>query len=113
MEHKPQKIEIKPRREGESPSSIHLFVDGHEIKGIRKLDFSVEPNGLPHLVLDLQAFNLTVDAVCLIYQEKSGQLIYRLQTKKFPEREILSPGNNGYIFSPTKILFDERTEQLD
>lgn len=39
MEHKPQKIEIKPRREGEPPSSIHLFVDGHEIKGIRKLDF--------------------------------------------------------------------------
>lgn len=71
MEHKPQKIEIKPRREGEPPSSIHLFVDGHEIKGIRKLDFSVEPNGLPHLVLDLQAFNLTVDAVCLIYQEKN------------------------------------------
>lgn len=33
--------------------------------------------------------------------------------KELPEREILSPGNNGYIFSPTKILFDERTEQLD
>lgn len=82
MEHKPQKIEIKPRKEGEPPSSIHLFVDGHEIKGIRKLDFSVEPNGFPHLVLDLQAFNLTVDAACLIYQEKSGQSIYRLQTKK-------------------------------
>jgi hypothetical protein len=74
MEHKPQKIEIKPRKEGEPPSSIHLFVDGHEIKGIRKLDFSVEPNGLPHLVLDLQAFNLTVDAVCLIYQEKIGAI---------------------------------------
>lgn len=71
MEHKPQKIEIKPRREGEPPSSTHLFVDGHEIKGIRKLDFSVEPNGLSHLVLDLQAFNLTVDALCLIYQEKN------------------------------------------
>lgn len=74
MEHKPQKIEIKPRKEGEPPSSIHLFVDGHEIKGIRKLDFSVEPNGLPHLVLDLQAFNLTVDAACLIYQEKIGAI---------------------------------------
>lgn len=32
MEHKPQKIEIRPRKEGEPPSSIHLFVDGHEIK---------------------------------------------------------------------------------
>lgn len=74
MEHKPQKIEIKPRKEGEPPSSVHLFVDGHEIKGIRKLDFSVEPNDFPHLVLDLQAFNLTVDAACLIYQEKIGAI---------------------------------------
>lgn len=64
---------MKSSREerGEPPSSTHLFVDGHEIKGIRKLDFSVEPNGLSHLVLDLQAFNLTVDALCLIYQEKN------------------------------------------
>lgn len=74
MEHKPQKIEIKPRKEGEPPSSVHLFVDGHEIKGIRKLDFSVEPNDFPHLVIDLQAFNLTVDAACLIYQEKIGAI---------------------------------------
>lgn len=90
MEHKPQKIEIKPRKEGEPPSSIHLFVDGHEIKGIRKLDFSVEPNGLPHLVLDLQAFNLTVDAACLIYQEKIGAI--NLQTAD----EENERGENGW-----------------
>lgn len=84
MEHKPQKIEIKPRKEGEPPSSIHLFVDGHEIKGIRKLDFSVEPNSFPHLVLDLQAFNLTVDAACLIYQEKIGAINLQIADEEIP-----------------------------
>ena len=90
MEHKPQKIEIKPRKEGEPPSSIHLFVDGHEIKGIRKLDFSVEPNDFPHLVIDLQAFNLTVDAACLIYQEKIGAINLQIAGKE-NER-----GDNGW-----------------
>lgn len=90
MEHKPQKIEIKPRKEGEPPSSIHLFVDGHEIKGIRKLDFSVEPNDFPHLVIDLQAFNLTVDAACLIYQEKIGAINLQIADKE-NER-----GDNGW-----------------
>ena len=85
MEHKPQKIEIKPRREGEPPSSIHLFVDGHEIKGIRKLDFSVEPNGLPHLVLDLQAFNLMIDAACLIYQERIGAINLQIADEEIPQ----------------------------
>jgi hypothetical protein len=90
MEHKPQKIEINPRREGEPPSSIHLFVDGHEIKGIRKLDFSVEPNGFPHLVLDLQAFDLTVDADCLIYQAKIGAINLQIADEE-NER-----GDNGW-----------------
>lgn len=90
MEHKPQKIEIKPRKEGEPPSCIHLFVDGHEIKGIRKLDFSVEPNNFPHLVIDLQAFNLTVDAACLIYQEKIGAINLQIADKE-NER-----GDNGW-----------------
>lgn len=82
MEHKPQKIEIKPRKEGEPLSSIHLFVDGHEIKGIRKLDFSVEPNDFPHLVIDLQAFDLTVDAACLIYQENVGAINIQIADKE-------------------------------
>ena len=82
MEHKPQKIEIKPRREGEPPSSVHLFVDGHEIKGIRKLDFSVEPNDFPHLVIDLQAFDLTVDADCLIYQENVGAINIQIASEE-------------------------------
>lgn len=90
MEHKPQKIEIKPRKEGEPPSCIHLFVDGHEIKGIRKLDFSAEPNDFPHLVIDLQAFNLTVDAACLIYQEKIGAINLQIAGKE-NER-----GDNGW-----------------
>lgn len=90
MEHKPQKIEIKPRKEGEPLSSIHLFVDGHEIKGIRKLDFSVEPNGFPYLVLDLQAFDLTVDDDCLIYQEKIGAINLQIADEE-NER-----GDNGW-----------------
>lgn len=85
MEHKPQKIEIKPRKEGEPPSSIHLFVDGHEIKGIRKLDFSVEPNDFPHLVIDLQAFDLTVDADCLIYQENVGAINIQIANEEIPQ----------------------------
>lgn len=90
MEHKPQKIEIKPRKEGEPPSCIHLFVDGHEIKGIRKLDFSVKPSGFPHLVIDLQAFNLTIDAACLIYQEKIGAINLQIAGRE-NER-----GDNGW-----------------
>ena len=90
MEHKPQKIEIKTRKEGEPPSCIHIFVDGHEIKGIRKLDFSAEPNDFPHLVIDLQAFNLTVDAACLIYQEKIGAINLQIAGKE-NER-----GDNGW-----------------
>lgn len=85
MEHKPQKIEIKPRKEGEPLSSVHLFVDGHEIKGIRKLDFSVEPNGFPHLVIDLQAFDLTVDADCLIYQENVGAINLQIVDEEIPQ----------------------------
>lgn len=85
MEHKPQKIEIKPRKEGKPPSSVHLFVDGHEIKGIRKLDFSVEPNDFPHLVIDLQAFDLTVDADCLIYQENVGAINIQIANEEIPQ----------------------------
>lgn len=85
MKHKPQKIEIKPRREGEPLSSVHLFVDGHEIKGIRKLGFSVEPNDFPHLVIDLQAFDLTVDADCLIYQENVGAINLQIADEEIPQ----------------------------
>lgn len=43
MKHEVQKIEIKPRKEGEAISNVHLFINGTEIRNIRKLEFKTEP----------------------------------------------------------------------
>lgn len=85
MKHKPQKIEIKPRKEGESLSNVHLFIDGQEITGIRKLRFCVAPDGIPHLILDLQAFDLSIDSVCLIYQENVGAINIQIADEEIPQ----------------------------
>ena len=84
MKHKPQKIEIKPRKEGESLSNVHLFIDGQEITDIRKIRFCVDPGGIPHLILDLQAFDLSIDSVCLIYQENVGAINIQIADEEIP-----------------------------
>lgn len=49
MKHEIQKIEIKPRKEGEAISNVHLFINGTEIRNIRKLEFKTEPNSVPRI----------------------------------------------------------------
>lgn len=80
-----QKIEIKPRRAGELPSAIHLFVDGHEVKGIRSLRYKVDPNEIPHLVLDLNAIDISIDSECVVFQKGFGEIRIGGQDEEIPE----------------------------
>ncbi len=70
--HIPQKIEIRPRKEGEAVTHLHLFVDGTEIRNIRSLNINVEPNKYPTLTLDLNLYDIAIDAECLMYQKGVG-----------------------------------------
>lgn len=81
----PQKIEIKPRRAGESPSAIHLFVDGHEVKGIRFLSYKVDANEIPHLILDLNAIDISIDSDCIVFQKGFGEIVIGCQGGEIPE----------------------------
>ena len=74
MKHGIQKIEIKPRKEGEAISNVHLFINGTEILNIRKLEFKTEPNSVPTLTVDLNAFDISIDSKCLMYQEGVGAI---------------------------------------
>lgn len=74
MKHEVQKIEIKPRKEGEAISNVHLFINGTEIRNIRKLEFKTEPNSVPTLTVDLNAFDISIDSKCLMYQEGVGAI---------------------------------------
>lgn len=56
MKHGIQKIEIKPRKEGEAISNVHLFINGTEIHNIRKLEFKTEPNSVPTLTVPQKYF---------------------------------------------------------
>lgn len=74
MKHEIQKIEIKPRKEGEVISNVHLFINGTEIRDIRKIEFKTEPNLVPTLTVDLNAFDISIDSECLMYQEGVGAI---------------------------------------
>ena len=74
MKHEIQKIEIKPRKEGEVISNVHLFINGTEIHNIRKLEFKTEPNSVPTLTIDLNIFDISIDSECLMYQEGVGAI---------------------------------------
>lgn len=52
-------VEIKSDKE--NPVVIHIFIDGHEIKGVRSFKMEYK-EGYPVLTLDLNAFNVSVDS---------------------------------------------------
>ena len=82
MKHEIQKIEIKPRKEGEAISNVHLFINGTEIRNIRKLEFKTEPNSVPTLTV--------------VKNKKSGKEIKRfLLTDKYGNSRIAVKDENG------------------
>ena len=72
--HKPQRIEIKPRKEGEVLSNVHVFIDGTEIKKIRSLEIKVEPNKVSRMILDLDLYDISIDSEFLLYQKGVGAI---------------------------------------
>ena len=85
MKHEIQKIEIKPRKEGEAISNVHLFINGTEIRNIRKLEFKTEPNSVPTLTV--------------VKNKKSGKEIKRfLLTDKYGNSRIaVKDENDRYL----------------
>ena len=85
MKHEVQKIEIKPRKEGEAISNVHLFINGTEIRNIRKLEFKTEPNSVPTLTV--------------VKNKKSGKEIKRfLLTDKYGNSRIaVKDENDRYL----------------
>lgn len=85
MKHEIQKIEIKPRKEGEAISNVHLFINGTEIRNIRKLEFKTEPNAVPTLTV--------------VKNKKSGKEIKRfLLTDKYGNSRIaVKDENDRYL----------------
>lgn len=73
-EHKPNKVEIKPRKDGEPLSSVHVFIDGTEIKRIRSLKIEVTPDEIPRMILDLYLFDISIDSEFLLYQKGVGEI---------------------------------------
>lgn len=82
-EHKKQKIEIRPRKEGELVSHVHLLINGTEIKDIRSLKIEVEPNEIPRLILDLNLWDISVDSEFLVYQKGVGAVNF-VEAKECP-----------------------------
>ena len=72
--HKPQRVEIKPRKDGEVSSNVHVFIDGTEIKKIRNLEIKVEPNKVPRMILDPYLYDISIDAEFLLYQKGVGAI---------------------------------------
>ena len=70
--HKPQKIKITPRREGESLSHVHVHIDGTEIRNIRNMEIKVVPDEIPIMILDLNLYDISIDSEFLIYQKGVG-----------------------------------------
>lgn len=85
MKHEIQKNEIKPRKEGEAISNVHLFINGTEIRNIRKLEFKTEPNSVPTLTV--------------VKNKKSGKEIKRfLLTDKYGNSRIaVKDENDRYL----------------
>lgn len=53
------RIEIKT--DDDYPQLVHIFVDGHEIKGIREYSLTQSIGEIPCLHIDINALDLTVD----------------------------------------------------
>lgn len=88
--HKPQRVEIKPRKKGEVPSHIHLFIDGTEIRNIRSLKIEVEPNDVPRLILDLNLWDISVDSEFLMYQKGVGAVNFVNANEVVSYEELLA-----------------------
>lgn len=64
------KIEIKS-----DGAFTEIFVNGNKLDGVRSYTLSQEAGELPILTVDLNAFNLSVDAKALLMQKGVGNII--------------------------------------
>ncbi len=64
------RVEIKSKETG----ICQIFVDGHELKGVRRFKLEEKFADFPILTVELNAFDVTVDSPCIVYHEGLGEL---------------------------------------
>lgn len=62
------KVEIKTSDNGKMFQEI--YIDGHKVNGVRSFELKSAGYGKPpHLILDLNAFNISVDCPVIMYDK--------------------------------------------
>lgn len=64
------RIEIK----SSDGTLVEVYIDGHLIRGIRRMKFEKKSRGMPTLTLDLNALNISIDSPMAIEQEGYGEM---------------------------------------
>lgn len=68
------KIEIR-QCEGKEGIFTEILVDGHKLQGVRRFELKQESgNSIPILTVDLNALNLSIDAVVVMKQYGMGNI---------------------------------------
>lgn len=65
-----QRIEIKST----DGTLTELYIDGHLVRGVRRLLFEKSSRGMPVLTVDLNALNISIDTPAVIEQEGYGEM---------------------------------------
>ncbi len=64
------RIEIKSK----DGTLTELYVDGHLVRGVRRLVFEKSSRGMPVLTVDLNALNISIDTPAVIEQDGYGEM---------------------------------------
>lgn len=67
---KHSKIEIKST----DGTFTDVFIDGHQIHGVRSMHFEKKGHEIPILTMDLNALDISVDSPMLLKQEGYGDI---------------------------------------
>ena len=69
-------IEIKsiPDEKGQPSIFSELYIDGQKMKGVRSINLAIEPNEIPKLTVDLNAFDISISQKLLVLQKGFGEL---------------------------------------
>lgn len=81
----------KPKIRVESDDGLcKIFVDGHELKGVRRFKLEQDFADAPRLTVDINAFDITVDSPCILYHEGLGELEVSLKPGKNKKTKFIS-----------------------
>lgn len=56
-----------------------VYIDGHQIHGIRSMRFEKKGHDIPILTLDLNALNISVDSPMILQQEGYGEIEIKMK----------------------------------